>query len=166
MDDPESGVRPCGDCAMCCKLLRIDKATAGGEEDFPYNKAGGEMCKYFKPGCGCTLYGTEQFPSLCKSFLCLWKMPGATLPEEARPDKSRVIFQSVTELPEFPGHPIVRVEVDPNRKPNAGFLNWMNDRLDAGWAVVVNVDHHRLIVTTVPGMQKAVTEIETGGYSR
>lgn len=152
--------RPCGDCAMCCKLLRIDKCTNGGDQEFPFNKPRGVMCKHFKGGHGCTLYGSEQFPNVCKSFLCLWKMKEANVPEELRPDKLHVIFQSVSELPEFPGHPIARAEVDPNRKPDARFVGWLKNRLDAGWAVITNIGNQRLIFTDVPGMLQFLRDKE------
>jgi len=157
-------VRPCGECAMCCKLLRIDKCT-GGEQDFPVNKPGGVMCKHFKPGQGCTLYGTEQFPKVCKSFLCLWKIKKANVPEELRPDKLRVKFQSVSKLPEFPGHPIARVVVDPNWKPDPRFVGWLEDRLDAGWAIIANIGTQRLIFTDVPGMLQVLREREKNEIS-
>ena len=153
-------VRPCGECGMCCKLLRIDKCTDGGKLDCPFHKPGGVMCKHFKPGCGCTLHGTGQFPNLCKTFVCLWKVKEAGVPEECRPDKMRVIFQCAFELPEFPGHPIVRVEVDPSRMPDARFFEWMEYRLDDGWAVIANIGIRRLIFTDVPGMLQALTDKE------
>src|SRR5437899_413219 len=129
MSPQHQELRPCGECSMCCKLLRIDKCADGGELDFPFNKPGGVMCKHFAPGKGCTLYGTERFPSVCKSFLCLWKVEKACVPAEYRPDKLHVIFRSSEEIPEFPGHPIAHVEVNPNRKPDARFLEWVEDRL-------------------------------------
>jgi hypothetical protein len=160
MTDPGESERPCGECGMCCKLLRIDRCTDGCDLDFPFDKPGGVMCKHFKPGCGCTLHGTEQFPNLCKTFVCLWKVKEAAVPEEYRPDKMRVIFQSVSELPQFPGHPIARVEVDPSRKLDPRFSDWMEYRLDSGWAVIANIGTRRLIFTDVPGMLQALTDTE------
>ena len=156
----ELEVRPCGECAMCCKLLRIDKCTDGGDLDFPFSKPGGVMCKHFKPGRGCTLYRTDQFPNLCKTFLCLWKVPEAAIPDECRPDKLRVIFQSVSELPEFPGHPIARVEIDPSKKLHARFLDWARGKLDDGWAIIANIATRRLIFADAPGMLQALTDSE------
>ena len=145
---------------MCCKLLRIDKCTDGGNQDFPFNKPGGVMCNHFRQGQGCTLYGTEQFPNVCKSFLCLWKIKKVNVPEELRPDKLHVIFQSVFELPEFPGHPIARVEVDPSQKPDARFSDWARDKLDTGWAIIANIGTLRLIFAAAPDMLQVLTDTD------
>ena len=53
--------RSCGDCSMCCKLLKI-------EED-EINKPANQWCKHCRPGAGCTIYNDR--PLVCRAF-CLW----------------------------------------------------------------------------------------------
>jgi hypothetical protein len=53
--------RSCGQCSLCCKLLRIDSLS----------KPQGTWCPHCKPGKGgCTIYSGR--PLECQNFLCFW----------------------------------------------------------------------------------------------
>ncbi|MEM9302400.1 MAG: hypothetical protein AAGE01_09840 [Pseudomonadota bacterium] len=54
-------------------------------------KPAGKWCQHCKPGAGCTIY--ESRPDPCREFECLWLVDSAgLLPEEARPDRSKLMF--------------------------------------------------------------------------
>ena len=53
--------RRCGECSLCCKLLRIEA----------FNKPVGTWCAHCAPGRGgCTIYETR--PTECREFFCAW----------------------------------------------------------------------------------------------
>ena len=53
--------RSCGECSLCCKLLRIEA----------FNKPVGTWCSHCAPGRGgCTIYETR--PTECRDFYCAW----------------------------------------------------------------------------------------------
>lgn len=93
-----SDVRPCGECSLCCKVLRINAL----------DKAAGQWCGHFRKGSGCTVH--TMSPPECQRFQCYWTLSGE-LGEEWRPDRSKLVLWS-----NAPGRLIV--EVDP-ASPNA-----------------------------------------------
>jgi hypothetical protein len=53
--------RGCGDCSLCCKLIRVDALA----------KPPGTWCMHCAPGNGgCTIYDSR--PTECRSFYCAW----------------------------------------------------------------------------------------------
>lgn len=111
----------CGSCTLCCKL------TAVPELDKPANK----WCEHCDPKIGCQIY--DERPESCKNFRCIWLSGG--LPEELRPDKSRVIFERL------PSGKTYLVLVNPGfedawKAPTV--LDIINSFIDAGRAIVVN----------------------------
>ncbi len=78
--------RACGECTMCCRLPGVVELS----------KPAGEWCKHCAIGKGCTIY--EERPSSCKFFECLW-LTDERMPEDLRPDKSKVIFYPPAEQP-------------------------------------------------------------------
>jgi len=90
--------RTCGECSMCCKLIKIEEIS----------KPAGEWCQYCAPrNGGCTIHGSH--PQACKQFQCHWlKGLGS---ESIRPDKSKVIFLKRT----IEDNPTIVVLVDPTR---------------------------------------------------
>lgn len=72
--------RDCGDCVACCEVLRIVDPQVG--------KPAGVMCRH-NTGKGCRIYETR--PTVCRRWFCLWRRIDA-MPDEARPDRSGVIF--------------------------------------------------------------------------
>lgn len=84
---PES---PCGGCTMCCKLLGIEEL----------DKRAGVWCDHCTPGVGCGAY--EARPNSCRVFACQWLKTRTTagvnpMPDELRPDRSRVVFDATTD---------------------------------------------------------------------
>jgi len=73
--------KPCGSCAMCCKVIPIDEPSIG--------KPAGKWCKHWSKAKLCTIY--EQRPQSCSAFQCLWTLV-PQLGEEARPDKSKAVL--------------------------------------------------------------------------
>jgi len=70
----------CGECTLCCKLLKIDET----------NSKVNEYCCYCNPNFGCTIY--DKRPESCRIFECCWKqMKNAG--EDLRPDKCGVLFE-------------------------------------------------------------------------
>ena len=70
----------CGECTLCCKLLRIEET----------NSLPNEICKYCKENIGCKIY--DNRPESCKIFECAWKqMKYADL--DLRPDKCNALFE-------------------------------------------------------------------------
>lgn len=69
--------RECGDCTLCCGLVRVPEL----------DKPAGETCKHVcEKGCG--IY--EERPRSCRSFECLWLK--GELPDWAKPNQINVIF--------------------------------------------------------------------------
>src|ERR1700686_1993314 len=89
-------VRSCGDCSLCCKVMRIAAL----------DKPPGSWCKNCRPGSGCTIY-TER-PQECRDFVCLYLI-NAELGDEWRPSQSKIVLVS-----EQDGNRIV-AHVDPQR---------------------------------------------------
>jgi len=86
--------RSCGDCSLCCKLLRIDVL----------NKPVGKWCTHCAPGRGgCTIY--QSRPAQCRDFHCLW-LTSPMLGPEWRPNKCKMFLRMEGNL--------IAVHVDPN----------------------------------------------------
>ena len=80
------GVRACGECTLCCTLLRVDELR----------KLGGTPCRELRrapapPGCG--IHATR--PPICRAYHCLWLAGG--LDEADRPDRLGAILDVATE---------------------------------------------------------------------
>src|SRR5660397_172524 len=73
--------RQCGECMVCCEYLSINT--------FNFKKPADTLCQNCVENRGCSIYDTR--PSVCRTWHCLWRRH-AGLPEELRPDKSKVIF--------------------------------------------------------------------------
>ena len=73
--------RACGDCSLCCKVLKIDELQ----------KPKDQWCKDCLPGAGgCSIYDTR--PTCCRTFACAWLID-PTLPEEWRPTRSKMVVR-------------------------------------------------------------------------
>ena len=88
MSVEEGQARTCGSCKLCCKVFHVEEL----------NKPGGVWCKHC-PGKGCEIHNRPEQPAVCRNYKCLWLLgllPDALgtnrLPEDARPDRLRVIF--------------------------------------------------------------------------
>jgi hypothetical protein len=88
--------RSCGDCSLCCKLIRVDA----------FAKPPGTWCAHCSPGRGgCTIY--DNRPTECEQFYCAW-MTSATLGEEWRPSRCKLVLRL-----ESDGN-MIAVHVDPS----------------------------------------------------
>ena len=76
--------RACGECTLCCTVLRVDEL----------HKPGGVPCPKLSadpPGCG--IHATR--PRICRRYRCLWLQGG--LEEEDRPDRLGAVLDLLTE---------------------------------------------------------------------
>ena len=76
----------CGECTLCCTLLRVDELS----------KLGGSRCRQLRaapapPGCG--IHATR--PPICRAYACLWLAGG--LDESDRPDRLGAVLDVATE---------------------------------------------------------------------
>ncbi len=92
--------RGCGECAICCIAPRID--------DPALQKAPGLRCVNLTAANRCGIY--EQRPSVCRSFLCGWRL-FPELGDEWRPDRSGILL--TPDFDAMPGYraPTVRMQV-------------------------------------------------------
>ena len=76
------GVRVCGDCSLCCTVLRVDELR----------KLGGVPCLHQNPsGPGCSIHAER--PGVCRGYHCLWLEGG--LDERDRPDRIGAVLDVV-----------------------------------------------------------------------
>jgi hypothetical protein len=62
--------RSCGDCSMCCKIMRVDEL----------DKPQGVWCRHCAPGKGgCTIHETRPF--VCRDYRCGWLISSDIGPE-------------------------------------------------------------------------------------
>lgn len=75
-----SYMRNCGDCKLCCTLLKVPELE----------KNEGVSCQYLcSKGCG----KYESRPSSCRNFRCAWLQ--GELSDSMRPDKVGVIIEKL-----------------------------------------------------------------------
>ena len=126
-------VKSCGECSLCCKILRINVLE----------KPAGVWCHHFAKGAGCSIHSAA--PRECQRFQCYWSISDA-MGEEWRPDRSKLVIWS-----NVPGRIIV--DVDPSH-PNAWrrepFLSqlkaWANRDLPAPLEVLVRIKERMLVI--------------------
>ena len=130
-------VRPptkaCGDCGMCCKILRINVLE----------KPAGVWCRQFAKGVGCSIHSSS--PRECQRFQCYWTLCDS-MGEEWRPDRSKLVIWS-----NVPGRIIV--DVDPShpnawrREPYLAQLKaWSNRDLPSPMEVLVRIKERMLVI--------------------
>lgn len=101
--------RSCGDCSLCCKLLRVVEL----------DKPEGRWCRHRAPGAGCGVYADR--PPSCRFFQCFWLIDEA-FPDDLRPDRCHA-FVAANDGPDS-----VVIHVDPahpdaiRRKPAADLV--------------------------------------------
>jgi hypothetical protein len=91
--------RECGQCTLCCKLLKVDVIE----------KPGGQWCKHCTPGKGCNIYANR--PEICEAWFCGWRQWEWFGPEWY-PLKSKIVI-SATDVSLDPDRSRVEVYVDP-----------------------------------------------------
>lgn len=72
--------RACGDCRLCCRLLRVEDPEIG------FDKPQGRWCEYAYDG-GCGIYPDR--PSPCRTFRCAWY--GGAFDDRDRPDRVHLV---------------------------------------------------------------------------
>jgi len=77
--------RQCGDCSLCCKVLRIPELE----------KPQDHWCPNFAAGSGCRIYADR--PHSCRIFHCAW-LTEPTLGPEWKPSVSKMVLVSKTGL--------------------------------------------------------------------
>jgi hypothetical protein len=88
--------RACGECSLCCKLIRVDA----------FAKAPGTWCAHCAPGGGgCAIYDSR--PAECRDFYCAW-MVSPSLGEEWRPSRCKLVLRVESD------GKLIAVHVDPN----------------------------------------------------
>jgi hypothetical protein len=92
--------RECGQCTLCCKLLKVDVIE----------KPAGKWCKHCTPGKGCNIYAER--PDVCAAWFCGWR-EWERLGPKWYPLKSKMIF-SATDVSLDPKNPRIEVDVDPS----------------------------------------------------
>ena len=73
--------RSCGECSLCCTLLRVDELE----------KLGGTPCAHQLAAGGCGIY--PERPGICREYHCLWLRGG--LEEADRPDRLGAVIDVV-----------------------------------------------------------------------
>jgi uncharacterized protein len=111
-----SDERSCGECSLCCRLLKVPELQK------PEHK----MCVHFKKGIGCEIHNGTMFPDSCREFMCVWRDPRSTLPLELRPDKVHAVMLPAGDRE----HPAIGVIIDPHR-PDAIKREPLKSFLDA-----------------------------------
>ncbi len=93
-----NSARTCGDCSLCCTVLRVDEL----------GKLGGVDCVHQnRRGPGCSIH--PRRPGICRAYRCLWLSGG--LDAGDRPDHLGAVLDVVAE------GPLVRLEI---RESKAG----------------------------------------------
>ena len=132
-DDPLPPAKPCGECGMCCKILRINVLE----------KPAGLWCRHFAKSQGCSVHAVA--PGECRRFQCYWSISHA-LGEDWRPDRSKLVIWSNAEGS-------IIVDVDPShpaswrREPFHGQLKaWANRDRPAPLEVLIRVGERMLVL--------------------
>jgi uncharacterized protein len=111
--------RECGACTACCKTHAVVEIR----------KPPNEWCPHCAIGIGCKIY--VERPQTCCEFQCAW-LTDLRMPDELRPDKTRVVLS-------MPEEKVIIANVDPGR-PEAtrkGLIGQVLDRaVDNGLLVV------------------------------
>lgn len=71
---PDTG-RTCGDCDLCCTVLRVDELEKPARVPCDKLRAA--------PESGCSIYGTR--PRICRSYKCAWLL--GSFGDDDRPDR-------------------------------------------------------------------------------
>ena len=107
-DRGKGQARACGDCSLCCRVLRVDELK----------KLGGLPCVHQDaPKPGCAIHPTR--PSICRAYRCLWLSGGLEVAD--RPDKLGAVLDVVAQ------GPVIRLEI---RQGRAGVFD-ESERLQA-----------------------------------
>jgi hypothetical protein len=80
--EPSGTARECGECSLCCTVLRVDALR----------KLGGVDCIHQDvAGPGCAIH--EERPSICRRYACLWRR--GSLGIDDRPDRLGAVLDLI-----------------------------------------------------------------------
>jgi hypothetical protein len=71
--------RTCGDCTVCCTVLKVDAPEFRKPAETPCTHLGAS---------GCRIHAVR--PRICRTWFCAWRRV-ARLPDDARPDRSGLL---------------------------------------------------------------------------
>ena len=109
--------RQCGDCTLCCTVLRVPE----------FSKPEMQPCKHC--AVGCTIYVDR--PRSCRDFNCAWLM--GDMDDDMRPDKSHVLIERL------PDDTVVLAMVEPGYEHVlAGLNDYLSEYIENGVSVVAN----------------------------
>lgn len=129
--------RTCGECTICCTVLRIEEPELKKKADVP--------CPNLSAGGGCAIYNVR--PGVCRTWYCGWRiMP--FLDDSMRPDRAKVLIK--TDGSKFMFQPTERNGVD-----NLLEIKVMN----AIATVVSNNFRVELSIPTRPGFTNALVPV-------
>ncbi len=80
-DDSDAMDRRCGECSLCCTVLRVDEIA----------KLGGTTCQHVQSGGGCGIHADR--PGICRAYQCMWLR--GKFREEDRPDRLQAVLDLV-----------------------------------------------------------------------
>src|SRR5262249_4536517 len=141
--------RACGNCSLCCKLLRIDELK----------KPAGTWCPHCAPGRGgCKIY--PNHPQECQRFYCSWLISDDLGPEWRATTCKVVVFS------EGDGNRVA-VHVDPGfpdawqQEPYySQFKEWSRTAVDEMRQVVVYLRKKAIVI--LPNKEVDLGEVEPG----
>ena len=122
--------RKCGECSLCCKMLRIEEL----------DKPQGQWCPNFKKGVGCTIHGQENYPKACGEYKCVWLMH-EDIPDHFRCDKVKAVIGSSTDGQNM----VVYSERKDLSQTPLFFRDWLIDHVLKFMHVVVVAGEHRVV---------------------
>lgn len=78
---PQMPDRQCGECSLCCTVLRVDEIA----------KLGGTPCQHVRSGAGCGIHAHR--PGICRAYECMWLQ--GKFRDEDRPDRLGAVVDLV-----------------------------------------------------------------------
>jgi len=142
------GLRRCGDCQLCCKLMPA--------KDVP--KRENQKCPHQRRGVGCMIY--PRRPRGCETWSCRW-LTGDDTDDLRRPDRSHYVIDPV------PDHvtardnatgaeqiiPVIQVWCDPDYREahRDPALRRFIER-QAGWAALIRFGYRDALLIVPPAM--------------
>jgi hypothetical protein len=159
--------RHCGDCSLCCKLIRVDAFTKPAGVWCTHCASGGTRGQKRREG-GCRIH--ESRPAECRNFYCAW-LASPTLGEDWRPSRSKLVLRV-----ESDGR-LIAVHVDPGdpaawrREPYFQTLKRFAIKgADSGQQVIVYIRNRVIVIfpnkevevgTMNPGDHLVVREVRS-----
>ena len=123
--------KQCGDCSLCCKVLRIPELE----------KPKDHWCPNFAAGTGCNIYPDR--PPSCRSFRCRW-LTDETMGPEWKPSVSKLVLDNKPHL--------LAVHADPavskpwRREPYGSTLRRLAAQGLTLGTIVMVMEHRRSVV--------------------